>query len=139
MKLTQLPGLGARVLLPEGKVLLPLPAVDRPAVPLSHARDHAGRAPAQVSPEVPPCHVGGAAEERVEAGHCGRGAELQVFGLLAGVVDGAAVVRAADEVAPIPIARAEGGTVAGEAVQVESGGQNPLVGKIFLWHACLAC
>ena len=135
MKLTQLPGLGARVLLPEGEVPLPLPAVDRPAVPLSHARDHAGRAPAQVSPEVPPCHVGGAAEERVEAGHCGRGAELQVFGLLAGVVDGAALVGALHEVAPVAIARAEDGAVAGEAVQVEAGGQNRLVSKIFLGHA----
>ena len=135
MELTQLAGLGARVLLPEGEVPLPLPAVDRPAVPLRHAGDHAGRAPAQVAAEVPPRHVGGAAEEGVEAGRGGRGAQLQVFGLLAGVEDGAAVVRAADEVAPIPFARAEGGAVAGEAVQVEAGGQNRLVSKIFLGHA----
>lgn len=131
---TQLPGLSARVLLPEGKVTLPLPAVDRPAVPLRHARDHAGRALGEVSPEVPPGHPGRAAVGGVEAGHDGRRAELEVLGLLAGVVDGAALVGALHEVAPVAIARAEDGAVAGEAVQVEAGGQNCLVSEFSPLH-----
>ena len=131
---TQLSGLGARVLLPERKVTLSLPAVDRPPVPLCHAGHHAGRALAEVPPEILPRHPGGAAVGGVEAGHDGRAAELEVLRLLAGVVDGAALVGAADEVAPVSIARAEDGAVAGEAVQVEAGGQNRLVSKISPLH-----
>ena len=124
-----------RIRLPERNMLLALTGINWPAVPLRHARDHAGRALGEVSPEVPPGHPGRAAVGGVEAGHDGRCAELEVLGLLAGVVDGAALVGALHEVAPVAIARAEDGAVAGEAVQVEAGGQNRLVSKIFLGHA----
>ena len=124
-----------RIRLPERNMLLALTGINWPAVPLRHARDHAGRALGEVSPEVPPGHPGRAAVGGVEAGDDGHRTELEVLGLLAGVVDGAALVGALHEVAPVAIARAEDGAVAGEAVQVEAGGQNRLVSKIFLGHA----